>query len=76
MGWLKNNLLVLFQICLLINTRILTTKVTLTVEKDVIERAEAYAKDSGRSLSELSEQYLDTLTQENRTQSISLMLKN
>ncbi|MBR2649064.1 MAG: hypothetical protein IKD55_09505 [Sediminibacterium sp.] len=53
----------------------MTTKLTLTVEKDVIERAKSYAKDSGRSLSELIEQYLDTITQENRTQSISPRLK-
>ncbi|WP_324205455.1 DUF6364 family protein, partial [Sediminibacterium sp.] len=29
----------------------MTTKLTLTVEKDVIERAKSYAKVSGRSLS-------------------------
>lgn len=53
----------------------MTTKLTLTVEKDVIERAKSYAKNSGRSLSELIEQYLDTLTQENSTQKISPKLK-
>lgn len=41
-----------------LNTRIMTTKLTLTVEKEVIERAKSYAKHSGRSLSELIEQYL------------------
>jgi predicted HicB family RNase H-like nuclease len=46
----------------------MTTKLTLTVEKDVIERAKSYAKVSGKSLSELIEQYLETLTQENNTQ--------
>lgn len=53
----------------------MTTKLTLTVEKDVIERAKAYAKVSGRSLSELIEQYLETITQENYTQPISPRLK-
>lgn len=53
----------------------MTTKLTLTVEKDVIERAKSYAKNSGRSLSELIEQYLDTLTQENSHQEISPKLK-
>ncbi len=53
----------------------MTTKLTLTVEKDVIERAKSYAKESGRSLSQLIEQYLDTITQENSTQSISPKLK-
>lgn len=53
----------------------MTTKLTLTVEKEVIERAKSYAKNSGRSLSELIEQYLDTITQENSTQPVSPKLK-
>ncbi len=53
----------------------MTTKLTLTVEKDVIERAKSYAKNSGRSLSELIEQYLDNLTQEDSLQEISPKLK-
>lgn len=57
------------------NTPIMTTKLTLTVEKAVIERAKSYAKVSGKSLSELIEQYLETLTQENNTQPISPKLK-
>jgi len=57
------------------NTRTMTTKLTLTVDKDVIERAKSYAKVSGRSLSRLIEQYLDTLTQDNSTQAISPRLK-
>jgi hypothetical protein len=53
----------------------MTTKLTLTVEKDVIERAKCFAKSSGRSLSELIEQYLDTITQENNHQQVSPKLK-
>lgn len=53
----------------------MTTKLTLTVEKDIIERAKSYAKNSGRSLSELIEQYLDTITQENNNQQVSPKLK-
>jgi len=53
----------------------MTTKLTLTVEKDVIERAKFYAKNSGRSLSELIEQYLDSITQENSNQPVSPKLK-
>lgn len=53
----------------------MTTKLTLTVEKDVIERAKCFAKSSGRSLSELIEQYLDTITQENNNQQVSPKLK-
>ncbi|MGM9476581.1 DUF6364 family protein [Pedobacter sp. GSP4] len=40
----------------------MTTKLTLTVEKSTIERAKAFAKHTGRSLSELVETYLDTIT--------------
>jgi hypothetical protein len=42
----------------------MTTKLTLTVEKSIIERAKSYAKNTGRSLSELIGNYLETITQE------------
>jgi len=42
----------------------MATKLTLTVEKSVIERAKSYAKKTGRSLSEIIENYLASLTQE------------
>ncbi|GEM_PF-1491281 len=38
----------------------MATKLTLTVEERIIEKAKAYAKQTGRSLSELVENYLDT----------------
>ncbi len=41
----------------------MTTKLTLTVEKDVIHLAKAYASKKGRSLSDLIESYLKTLVQ-------------
>ncbi|MEJ6979588.1 DUF6364 family protein [Pedobacter sp. P351] len=44
----------------------MTTKLTLTVEQDVIKKAKAYARQTGRSLSELIENYLETLTEEHR----------
>jgi hypothetical protein len=44
----------------------MTTKLTLTVEESVIKRAKSYAKHTGRSLSELIENYLETLTEENK----------
>ena len=53
----------------------MTTKLTLTVEKEVIDRAKSYAKDTGRSLSELIEQYLDKITQERAEQKVSPKLK-
>ena len=53
----------------------MTTKLTLTVEKDVIVRAKSYAKKTGRSLSELIEKYLDTLTENDSEEKISPKLK-
>jgi len=53
----------------------MTTKLTLTVEKAIIERAKIYAKSTGRSLSELVEKYLETITEENDNQKISPKLK-
>lgn len=41
----------------------MTTKLTLTVEESTIKKAKAYAKHSGRSLSELIESYLEALTE-------------
>ena len=43
----------------------MTTKLTLTIEKDVIAKAKTYAKATGRSLSEMIESYLETIIDEN-----------
>jgi len=51
------------------------TKLTLTCEKSIIERAKLFAKNTGRSLSEITEHYLDTITQDNGTETISSTLK-
>ncbi len=40
----------------------MSTKLTLTLEKSVIEKAKRYAKSQGRSLSSLIENYLKTIT--------------
>ena len=40
----------------------MTTKLTLTIEKPVIEKAKEYALRTGRSLSDLIESYLENLT--------------
>ena len=53
----------------------MTTKLTLTVEKSIIERAKSYAKNTGRSLSELIENYLDTITQDTGNEKISPKLR-
>lgn len=42
----------------------MNTKLTLTIEKEVIERAKKYAKEKNRSLSDLIENYLKILTLE------------
>ena len=44
----------------------MNTKLTLTLEKDVIEIAKRYAKDKGQSLSELVENYFKLLTADKR----------
>jgi hypothetical protein len=44
----------------------MTTKLTLTVEESVIKKAKLYAKHTGRSLSEIIENYLELLTEENQ----------
>lgn len=53
----------------------MSTKLTLTVEKSVIKRAKSYAKNTGRSLSEIVENYLLTITQETDTKDLSPKLK-
>ena len=59
-----------------LNTRAMTTKLTLTVEKSVIEKAKTYAKKTGRSLSDLIEKYLESIINDDiSTTKISPKLK-
>jgi hypothetical protein len=44
----------------------MTTKLTLTLDDKVIERAKRYARAKGRSVSELVESYFKSLTEPNR----------
>ena len=53
----------------------MTTKLTLTVEKSIIESAKNYAKNTGRSLSEIVENYLKSITEENSTTRLSPKLQ-
>lgn len=53
----------------------MTVKLTLTVEKTTIEKAKHYAKNTGRSLSELVEKYLETITDVSEEKAISPKLK-
>ncbi len=50
----------------------MNTKLTLTIEQSVIQKAKRYAKDKERSLSSLIENYLRALTNENNTGEIEL----
>jgi len=45
----------------------MNTKLTLTVEEEIIAEAKAYAKRRGQSLSDLVENYFKLLTKENIT---------
>lgn len=44
----------------------MNTKLTLTIEKEIIEDAKEYAKEKGQSLSDLVENYFKLITKENR----------
>ncbi|MCC6370475.1 MAG: hypothetical protein IT236_05655 [Bacteroidia bacterium] len=44
----------------------MTTKLTLTVEKTIIEKAKSYAKRTGRSLSDIIEKYLESITNDEK----------
>jgi len=44
----------------------MNTKLTLTIDQSIIERAKSYAKEKGNSLSEIIENYLKTITMEQK----------
>ncbi len=46
----------------------MNTKLTLTIEQEIIVRAKKYAKEKNRSLSDIIENYLKILTKEDRKQ--------
>lgn len=56
-------------------TRVMSTKLTLTIDKSIIEQAKYYAKQTGRSLSELIENYLADITNESSQTVISSKLE-
>jgi FtsZ-interacting cell division protein YlmF len=57
-------------------TRIMLKKLTLTVDEKVIEKAKLYARDTGRSLSDMIEGYLEKLVaQEPETEKHSSRVK-
>ena len=50
----------------------MNTKLTLTLEQTVIEKAKKYGKDNERSLSDLIENYLKALTKESDPNNVEL----
>jgi len=48
----------------------MNTKLTLTIQREIIERAKTYAKEKNRSLSDLIENYLKMLTQEEKDEKV------
>lgn len=44
----------------------MNTKLTLTIEQEIIKKAKIYAKDNKRSLSNIIENYLKMLTKEEK----------
>jgi hypothetical protein len=48
----------------------MTTKLTLSVEKDTIETAKLYAKNQNKSLSEIIENYLKVLVQDTKEEQV------
>lgn len=48
----------------------MNTKLTLTIEQEVILKAKKYAKDKNRSLSDIIENYLKNLTKEEKAKEL------
>ena len=53
----------------------MTTKLTLTVDKSIIERAKLYAKNTDRTLSEIIENYLENITNDTDAEQLSPKLQ-
>ena len=54
----------------------MTTKLTLALDKSTIEKSKVYAKNTGRSLSEIIEKYLESLINEQTPKNTSTKLQN
>jgi len=50
----------------------MNTKLTLTIEQELIQKAKDYAKQKNRSLSDIIENYLKILTKEEKKESSKL----
>ncbi len=49
----------------------MNTKLTLSIEREIIEQAKVYAKKTGRSLSDIIQSYLSILTQDIQSSNLS-----
>lgn len=54
------------RIFVYINTRAMTTKLTLTIDDSVISSAKKYAQEKGKSLSAIVENYLKSISAKER----------
>jgi predicted CopG family antitoxin len=50
----------------------MNTKLTLTIEQSVIEKAKKYASGKGRSLSDIIENYLKIITKEEQNKEVEM----
>lgn len=50
----------------------MNTKLTLTIQQEIIKRAKKYAKEKNRSLSDIIENYLKHITKEDKTYELEL----
>lgn len=50
----------------------MNTKLTLTIEQSIIQKAKDYAKKKGRSLSDIVENYLKAITKEELEENIEI----
>ena len=50
----------------------MNTKLTLTIEQTIIEKAKKYASGKGRSLSDIIENYLKIITKEEQAKEVEL----
>ena len=50
----------------------MNTKLTLTIEQDIIDRAKKYARQKGRSLSAIVENYLRILTKDQEFKEVEI----
>jgi len=50
----------------------MSTKLTLTIDKSIIQKAKKYAKEKERSLSDIIENYLKAITQDEKDEEIQI----